>query len=982
MRREGGIGETGIPLNSRHWATLSLATLLALSERAAAACPESVHLPAGNLSRGLISLGRQCKISVLVQTSSAASYLLPEQALGSEDGEFEPVLRQLLQDSPFTYERVGPGAVAVLPRETEAEEHSEPLLVQTEEITVTGRMLTGSHLRHLQLDSYAPIDVLAQPELEITGAQTIAELLKFLPAVSGNSTSTSVSNGGNGTATVTLRGLPASNTLVLINGRRIVSNGFGGEAADLNTIPLSAVDRIEILKDGASAVYGSDAIAGVVNIILRRDFEGLSVNSYYGQAERGDQQTESHHITWGRNGERGHLMLSFAHYRQGALMSRDRELSASADNRPRGGTDNRSSASPSGFIALSEDQVLTNGENGGYRNWTQEDRYDYSEYTSALVPSERQSAYLEGNLDLAEDTLLFVEAMAIRTSARTTMAPTPVFTRFDNGDLTIAADNIYNPFGQDITDVRKRVLELGPRIQKNRTETWRLNSGLKGMWDSWQWELTAAMHYTQASESLSSLIDPHALSLGLKGPDICNFQSGCVPVDLLGPSGSIDDAQLDYIRGESLVDGTTRMASLTYIVNGTLGSNSAGDILAATGLEARREAIDFRSNDALGLSFVGGHAAGSAQGERMIGEAFAEISIPLVADEFWLDGALRYSDYSDFGSTANPKIALRWRPTAALMLRASYATGFKAPTLIDMNQSGYQSQEYLFDPCTGSDAGALPGCRGRADGARIQYLTEFGGNRYLQPETSDNRSLGLVWTPQQLKGFSATLDLFEIRQNDVIDTSPQYLINKNAYSALFTDRVLRDERGDITKILATRLNIGAREVRGADLALRYEHNSEELGQLRWSFNSSHMQRYLNQAAPGSPTEDLAGTFVDAASGGAGSLPQWKANTGIYWKKGSWEGGYTVHFVSALEESFTLDESRITREIESWSTHDMQLAYFLPIEAQPRGLRFAIGIDNLLDRKPPFAATAFNDNFDGRTYDLAGRYWYTTLAYNL
>ncbi|MCW8125016.1 TonB-dependent receptor [Microbulbifer halophilus] len=952
---------------------------MTFSDGAFANCPgPGVHLPAGNLSRTLISLGRQCKISVLVRASTADNYKLPEQTIATENGEFEPILRQLLQRSPFTYERVGPGAVAVIEKADEPE--SEPFdhrAAQTEEITVTGRGLTGSHLRHPQLDSYAPIDVLAQPELEITGAQTVAELLKFLPAVSGNSTSTSVSNGGDGTATVTLRGLPASNTLVLINGRRIVSNGFGGEAADLNTIPLSAIDRIEILKDGASAVYGSDAIAGVVNIILRRDFEGLSVNSYYGTAEPGDQRTESYHLTWGKSGERGHLMLSLAHYRQGALMSRDRGLSASADNRARGGTDLRSAASPGAFIALDADTTVTNDGDGGYRPWTQEDRYNYSEYTTAVVPSERQSAYLEGNIDLGDSALLFVEAMGIRTRAETTLAPTPVFTRFDNGDLTIAADQIYNPFGQEITDVRKRVLELGPREQDNRTDTWRLNAGLKGQREDWQWELAAALHYTRASESLSNLIDPNRLSAGLKGPDRCNARDDCVAVDLLGPSGGVDSEQLEFMRGESLVDGSTRMLSLLYVADGVLGSNSAGDVLGAAGIEFRRESIDFRSNDARGLSFIGGIAAGSAEGQRMIGEAFAELSVPMLTDAFWLDGAVRFSNYSDFGSTINPKVALRWRPTPSLMVRASYATGFKAPTLVDMNQTGYQSQEFLIDPCTGNGADTLPGCHGRADGARIQYLTEFGGNPELQPETSDNRSLGLVWTPKQLSDFSASLDLFDIRQNDVIDTSPQYLIDRNAHTGLFTDRVLRDARGDITRIRATRLNIGAREVRGLDLALRYEHTSEQLGQLRWSLNASHMQRYLNQAAPGSPTEDLAGTFIDPASGGAGSLPRWKANTGLYWQKGRWEGGYTIHYVNALEESFTRNETRITREIDSWTSHDFQVAYALPF-----GLRFAVGIDNLLDEAPPFAATAFNDNYDGRTYDLSGRYWYTTLSYNL
>ncbi|WP_237067226.1 TonB-dependent receptor [Microbulbifer guangxiensis] len=938
-----------------------------------------MRLPAGSLSRALIALGRECKVSILVDAPSANSYLMPAQVLNPETGQIDPLLDQLLQDSPFTFEQLGPAAVAVVKRPGEVEQQGEVLRPsgRPEEITVTGRNLTGSHLRHLQLDSYAPIDVLAQPELEITGAQTVAQLLKFLPAVSGNSTSTAVSNGGDGTATVTLRGLPASNTLVLINGRRIVNNGFGGEAADLNTIPLSSVERIEILKDGASAVYGSDAIAGVVNIILRQDFEGVAFNSYFGQAERGDLQTESHNLTWGKAGDRGHLMASLAHYSQGVLLSRDRPLSATADNRVRGGTDLRSSATPGGYIDLGDGMVVTNAEDGDYRTWTREDRYDYSVFTTAVVPSSRDSLYVSGNYDFDDRSVAFFEAMGVRTTAETQLAPTPLFSRFDNGDLTIAADNVYNPFGTPIEDVRKRVLELGPRRQFNDTETWRLNTGLKGRWDTWQWALTIGLHHTRANESLINLIDPNRLSAGLKGPEQCNTESGCVAINLLGPTGSIDAAQLDYIRSESRVTGSSRMASMTYVADGILGTYSAGDILAAAGVEVRRERIDFTSNDAQGLSFIGGSASGSAEGQRMISEAFAEISVPLSEDRLWLDGAIRYSDYSDFGSTANPKLAFRWRPVPSLLLRTSYATGFKAPTLVDMNQTGYQSQEFLFDPCTRVDAASLPGCSGQSDPARIQYLTEFGGNPELNPETSDNRSVGAVWTPRFAKGFSATVDIYDIRQNDVIDTSPQYLINQNALEGLYTERVLRDERGDITRIRATRLNIGAREVRGLDLSLRYERNSEENGRFRWAFNGSHMDRYLNQAAPGSPFEDLAGIFIDPASGGAGSLPEWKANTGAYWDRGHWEGAYTIHYVGPLQESFNRNATLVEREIDSWFSHDMQLAYRSPL-----GVRLALGVDNLLDQEPPFAATAFNDNYDGRTYELSGRYWYTTLTFNL
>ncbi|WP_227718286.1 TonB-dependent receptor [Microbulbifer sp. Q7] len=963
-------------MNFRHWAVLSLTGLLALSESAVASCPKTgVKLASGPLSRALITLGRQCRVSLVVQDRRASSIYIPQQQLDTPDGSIAPALHQLLKKTSLTFTHTGTNAIAVIARSEETEESDKSRLLPAEEITVTGRNLTGSHLRHLKLDSYAPIDVLAQPELEITGAQTVAELLKFLPAVSGNSTSTSVTNGGNGTATVTLRGLPASNTLVLINGRRIVNNGFGGEAADLNTIPLSAVDRIEVLKDGASAVYGSDAIAGVVNIILRREFDGLSLNSYYGQAERGDQQTQSYSVTWGAGDEERHLMFSLAHYRQGEIFSRDRDLSASADNRSRGGTDLRSSASPQGFIALSDGVVSNRGD--GYTPWTPEDLYNFREQTSALVPSEKQSLYVAGSQRLSDTVATYAELMAVRTRAESTMAATPVFTRFDNGDLSIAADQVYNPFGEEITDVRKRVLELGPRVQHNSTDTWRLNSGLKGDAGDWQWELTAAAHYTEARERLTNLIDPIRLSAGLKGSDTCNAESSCVPINLLGTPGSIDGEQLDFIRGENRVNGASRMASLTYIADGPLGRNQAGDILAAAGVEVRREAIDFTSTDINGLSLIGGIASGSAQGMRLIGEAFGEISLPLKANALWLDGAIRYSDYSDFGNTANPKVALRWRPTPSLLVRASYATGFKAPTLVDMNQTGYQSQEFLFDPCTNSNASSLPGCSGRADQARIQYLTEFGGNPDLQPETSDNRSLGIVWTPGDYTGFHASLDLFEIRQNDVIDTSPQYLINENATNGLFGDRVIRDARGDITRIVATRLNIGAREVRGIDASLRYQHQSRELGLLRWSMNGSHMASYLNQLAPGSPTEDLSGTFADSASGGAGSLPEWKANTGVYWQRGRWEAGYTVHYVSGLKESFTVNDQYVTRQIGSWSTHDLQVAY-----GMPSGYRFAVGIDNLLDEAPPFAASAFNDNFDARTYDLTGRYWYATFSFTM
>ncbi|WP_445365542.1 TonB-dependent receptor [Microbulbifer sp. ANSA001] len=960
----------------KHWAFFSLALLLPNTGTADAACPEpKIQLPAGSLPQALISLGQQCKISVLVQTSSASRYAVPKQTLTSDDGQFEPILQQLLRDLPFTYQRIGPSSFAITPNKEQSPDPLGTTILPTEEVTVTGQSLTGSHLRHYQLDSYAPIDRLSREQLELTGAQTIAGLLKFLPAVSGNSTSTSVSQEDNGTATVSLRGLPASNTLVLINGRRIIGDGFNGEATDLNTIPLSLVERVEILKDGASAIYGSDAIAGVINIILRKDFEGLSVDSYYGQSYEKDRQTESHHLTWGRQGERSHLMIGLAHYRQGSVMSRDRSLSESADSRGDGGTDKRSSAIPEGFIALGRNQVLTNAPSGSYQDWSLEERYNYNDYTSAITPVESNSGYISTSFDLSENTQLFAEIMGLHTSAEATNAPTPVFTRFDNGELTITADNIYNPFNQDVIDVRKRIIELGPRIQENHATTWRFNGGLKGVHNEWQWELGAAFHHTDRTEKISNLIDPFALSLGLKGPDVCSTNNGCTPVNLLGPSGSINEEQLDFIRDQSSTRNHSRMESLTFVSDGALGQIKSGEILAAGGIEIRHEGLTSNSNDSMELSFIGGYTPGSAKGSRTIREAFAEVSIPIQESKLWLDGAVRLSDYSDFGSTHNPKLAIRWHPTKSLQLRASFTTGFRAPTLTDMYQQGYQSQEFILDPCTGQNADRLIGCLKQSDSARIQYLTEFGGNPNLKPETSKSLFASLSWTPSQLEGLNATIEFYDIRQEEVIGASPQFLVEQNAYMGTFDQKVIRDENGEITKILATRINKGSRHIRGYDIALRQVVNPEGIGQVSFALNLSHMLHYLNQSAPSLPEEDLAGLFVNTAKGGAGSLPDWKANAGIYWTGNQWEAGYTVHFVGEMRESYVEGNAFVDRKINSWSTHDLQFAFSVA-----SNYKLSFGIRNLFDTAPPLTITATDNNFDYRTYDLTGRFLFGNISF--
>ncbi|MBE9539586.1 MAG: TonB-dependent receptor, partial [Proteobacteria bacterium] len=249
-----------------------------------------------------------------------------------------------------------------------------------EETWIYGTQTTGSRIRQSNSNGATPVDVISSPDIELSGAQTLGELLKFVPAVAGNAASTAISNGGDGTATVTLRGLPSSNTLVLINGRRVANDGLAGESVDLNSIPPAAVERIEILKDGASAIYGSDAIAGVVNVIMKQDFHGFLAETFYGEAESGDLLTQTQTLQYGTGIPHGSFFISGSLYDQEPIFSRDREVSESADTRPLGGADQRSSATPAARVTLPNGRpVILDG--GQYRPAGDEDLFNYQAFT-------------------------------------------------------------------------------------------------------------------------------------------------------------------------------------------------------------------------------------------------------------------------------------------------------------------------------------------------------------------------------------------------------------------------------------------------------------------------------------------------------------------------------------------------------------------------------------------------------------------------
>ncbi len=965
---------------------------LGVGQPARADSQEPVHflVNAPQLSSALIQLSKQSGLSIVF--SDQATRNLPAQELVGNYSVAD-ALDRLLSKSGLAWQLVDNAVIAVYPHGCEGPGGTCPTPQEMldrypvyvpglEETYVYGTRVTGSRIRRASYTGGAPVDILAGPEIELSGAQSLGELLKFVPAVSGNATSTAISNGGDGTATVTLRGLPANNTLVLINGKRVANDGLAGDSVDLNSIPPAAVERIEILKDSASAIYGSDAIAGVVNVIMKRDFHGFLAEGFYGETERGDLQTTTETLQYGTGLPEGSFFISASRYQQDPIYSRDRRISQSADTRSLGGTDQRSSATPDARITLPDGQTVI-ATPGGYRPATLEDLFNYQAYTTAVVPFERYSIYSNASYDFADWLTGSLDFTYIDTDAEATLAPAPVFTGFEQEPLVVAADNPYNSFGVDLTDVRKRLVEFPDRRQRNESQVFRVGANVEGLWSDWSWDFNSNWSRSEATETDSGIVNADHLRRGIgpaadcQGPPADN----CVPIDLVGPAGSMTPDQVGYIMATGQISGYSELYGLGFNLSRAFPGLPAGRTDLAIGYEYRNESTRKRPGPLLASTgTIGSTNFQPTEGSRTVSEFYLESIVPVwkSADglaNFDLEAAVRYSEYSDFGATTNPKIALRYRPGPALLLRANYAGGFRAPSLNELYEGVTENQSFIDDPCTlAANVGVLPGCTQQADPSRNQFLTLQGGNPDLQPESSNSYSLGLVFTPAQLQGLALTADLFRIEQEDVVSSSAQFIVDQNARNGSFANRVQRDAMGNLTLVKASNLNIGSRKVSGADFGLDWRLPAGRWGQFSVNGSTSWIAEYLARLDADAPQIDLSGTFRDEASEGLGGIPEWKAQLGLRWTRDRWRGSYQIHYVDSMLEQ--VPDSTRTRHIQSWMVHDVQMNYTFNVLD---GLRLSLGVDNLFDEDAPLATSAFNDNIDGRTHELKGRYWYTRLS---
>ncbi|SMF64826.1 TonB-dependent receptor [Pseudobacteriovorax antillogorgiicola] len=845
--------------------------------------------------------------------------------------------------------------------------------------------VTGSRIKRMDMEGSSPITVIDRQAIEISGSQTVTDVLKTLPAVVGNSVTTSTTNGGGGGAgNITLRGLPATATLVLLNGRRLPNDGLAGETPDLNAIPVAAIERIEVLKDGASAVYGSDAIAGVVNIITKKDFTGTSVDVYAGAASEGDLETTSVSVTYGAASDKGNIMIGVNHYRQGNVRSADRDVSSY----PLGGG---SSAIPNGSAVVTtagSGFTCADGEEscrvtvrdgvteitgvGDFRE-VSGDEYNYSELTDAIMAQERRSVYLYGNYDISDTVRANLTSTYTNTLSNYQSAPTPIFTAFETGSLTMAADNEFNPFGEALTDVRRRMTDFGPRQSTFDSNVTNLVLGLEGdLLDiGWGWNFDYNYGNTKTIETAENLVNKANFTASISSPAVCDAleELGCVPVNMFGPDGSLSAEQIAWLKTEANIRGEADTESFVFNIGGEIGSLPGGPISIAGGLEYRREAIKFRPDgQTSSFNSIGNTNFKPTSGDREVSEAYLEALLPVVK-MVDVELAARYSSYDDFGNTFNPKVGLKFKPVQDFILRGTYSTGFRAPSLRELYQGEAENFAFLNDPCA-SDASK---CNGgpQSDSSLFQFLALEGGNEDLDPEESTSYTFGLAYSPSW--GLNVKADYFFVETKNAIDINPQFIVDQYRNNGLFSDKIVLDSNNNIRTIQATALNLAARKVKGVDFGVDY---TTRFGTDRFgvALTGTKFLEYLNQADKSSDFVDVVGKFVDAASEGVGSIPDHKLNLGFSYGV----GGFTLNLTNNYTSKLEAEGSDLDKDFEAWLTHDVQATYTVTSWATT----FTLGADNITNKEPPSSDAAFNDNIDARTHNLIGSFYYASVSTEL
>ncbi|HEV2538272.1 MAG TPA: TonB-dependent receptor [Frateuria sp.] len=898
--------------------------------------------------------------------------------------------------------------------------------------TLQSVVVTGSLIKRVDVETASPVVTLDRAALANSGKPVLGDVLQQMPSISGNATNPQNNSNGGGVASplleagdgasrVSLRGLGINRTLVLVNGQRM-SN------PDINLIPPDMIEKVDVLAEGASTVYGSDAIGGVVNFILRKNYKGAQFSLNDGISSHGDAKRRGFNLTAGTTGE-GYSIAGGIDYnkydetlaarrkfsRQQLYLSSGAVVAAGSSSIPTGRIQLPASiASQYGCTINSSgtaNVTLASGNGsslGDYRCRLASDTYNYAALNYIQTAQKRTNGFVLGTLNLTDNVTAFVDAFYNHTVSSGQDAPSPVGT----GDgLIISSSNPINPFGVTFSqnpvpgdpnsgyNFQTRLTGAGTRVHSYTTNTAQINTGLRGNFgetSSWIWDASVNYSHTKRDQRDTNEVDIPSLQAAVNaGANIFD-------------QASVGDQLRNGVKTPIYVfTQSTKQAQVD--ASGDLWDLPAGTMQLSVGALYRKQFMNYTVSDFAVLDPVTTtcqilqEACGSpGRGSFNVKEVFAETLIPLLSDLPWVrslnvDLGVRSSNYSTTGTTTNGKLAIEWRPTDDLLVRGTVSQVFRAPNLNELYDGRTLVQPNLNDPCVGLTAAQLAAhpvaCQyvpvNWAGNSPAQVNTFYSGaatvGASLKPEKGKSIDLGLVYDPDWLPGVSTSLDFWHIYLSDTLtaiqaDTVVGSCFNNSASPyCSFIHRQDNTSRqpGQVFLINTPVVNLGTLSTSGIDYTLRYkiphfDVGSVDPGNFRAGLSTSYTSTYKVNATPGEPgakTVNYAGTFTPQF----GNISRWRGTVTLNWDKGNWNAQWQTRYINHLT-ALNADAAitGVNIPVASVMYHSIQLGYAVP----SIHTRFDVGVDNIMDKQPPLLyQNGSNYNVDTATYDVLGRYYW-------
>ena len=903
---------------------------------------------------------------------------------------------------------------------------------QDESADIEEVVTTGSRIARPEVATSAPVTVVSSDDIKNSGLTDLGEVLRQISATQGSLPTLNTNNGGSGGVRYSLRGIGSSRTLLLLNGRRVVPMGNGAAASpDLSHIPTAMIERIEVLKDGASAIYGSDAMAGVVNIITKKSHDGVTVDLFKSDSQDTNMGVEEFSVVVGTESNKGSTVIGFTSSENfGAFMSEqpwsNTEVWAPAyfaadDARVEGSNCALAcypggSSAPPWVRAFGPSGSYTLGpEYGDFRAWTGTDAYNYNPVNYLRTPQQKYSFTMNSSYQINDSMGFFAEVLFSNVESKRALAFEPLAPlAFFGVPAPYTVDNYYNmtfgpkfdadgnldPNGDpvQIDDWRRRMVENAQRLDDRDTNVYRVVLGLEGTLDNgMNW--TAFFNFGRNDADITSrgyfnlekvreaagptYFDANGdLKCGVDANT--SISSACVPLNIFGKD-SVTPEMLQYISGDwdSYGMGENEQKNYGATISGAVPGRD--NLSFAAGYEYREDSGS-TTND--GLILQGITTAGSSlntSGSYEVDDLFVELLY--VKDSLEVSLASRYSDYSTFGTTTNSEVGFQYTVSDQVTLRGTFSEAFRAPSVPDLYGGTFLSYPTADDACddnTASGGQASSFCQANGVPATgyvsnlVQIPTLYGGNPNLQPETSESWTMGAVIDP--VDGLTMTVDYWSIEIENAVGTvGTTDLIRLCATQGLYCDRTFRfsspaSVEGQIIRVEDTNNNVGTETYTGVDLGIAADLPSFRGGDLTLDMQATYNEETQVITAAGLVVEDLAGTVSQTY----GMYSRWRALTNLNWNKGNINVTYTnryIHGVTDEVDDFWTLEPTYT-EIPEVMYNDITVSY----STDNMGT-IALGVTNFTDEEVPFVPSAFNANTDQENYDLFGpvvnvRYNYT------